>query len=348
MHHSFLSLPCLPFFIPSSPFLVCLFAAIKQSAKNAWNKVKAVGKKVKNAIFGTKKTLAKVPTAVAPTPKPATPAAPAPPKQPAPKEPKKEEPKATQFQPKTVSLTGGPNPLRKALDRVLAEEPDSAAIKKAKDNWRWEDVVLKRLDSYAPPDPRRLKKRLEKVREASGETCVTASDVCMQYPLNMHSCLTAKQACFESKVTVIRLQKAADVCIKAEEPCKRRDWQGQGECLVAKARCKKYLKYTAHSAVLAKKLSRTLRTLQIYDKEAAQARVAVKDGKVPLKAAQAKVKVLEKELKECIKSRTEAQKCEAKDDDVTPPCVKALKAAEECIGAEERLQEVRARALACN
>jgi len=226
---------------------------------------------------------------------------------------------------------------------VLEEEPDSAKVQKTKDNWKWEDVVLQRLDSYVPPDPRQLARRLEKVREASAESCSQADDACNMYPLNMHTCVIAKRGCYESKVTALRLKAASKVCVKAQDICKNRDWKGQGECLVAKAKCKKFLKYTAHSATEAKKLNRQLRELQIYDKEAEKARAAAKEGKIPLEAAKQALASEEKTLKGCIKSRTLAQQCEAKDDDVSPPCVQALKDAGDCVGAEEKVQQAKDR-----
>jgi len=221
----------------------------------------------------------------------------------------------------------------KQLKKVVENEPESAAIQKAKDNWAWEDAIFSKLDTYAPPDPNMIKERIDKFDKESDEQCGKAGVLCVQpsmdHPLNPKTCLKAKKACYHAKVALKVITKASVVCVETMKVCGRQDWKGKGDCLVSKAKCKRLMMAVDHQYKKTQHAAKIVRDMNFNDGEANEGRdVVIKRGEV-VKALQDDHDGKQDAAEKCGQVIDEWKTCQV-NMDKSAECKKAKKAAEKC------------------
>lgn len=234
--------------------------------------------------------------------------------------------KSGKFRPKGLNIKK--TPLSKKLKKVVETEPESAAIAKAKNNWAWEDRVVKRLDGYVPPNPKDIKNRIGVFESDSDHACTQAEVLCVQskieHPVNLKTCKKAQRACFHSKVALRVIREASVVCVKAEVPCARKDWVSKGKCIVEKARCKRLLNAAEYQYAKIHKVGKKVRDMHFNDDEANLAIDSVTRSSADLVKAQNDHDSAEDKAMKCSETISVAETCELNMDE-TPKCVKAKK-----------------------
>ena len=235
------------------------------------------------------------------------------------------------YQPKGLRMKK--TPLTKRLKKVVETEPAAAAIKVAKNNWAWEDNVIKRLDKYVPPDPRDIKHRIATFESEADDACNKAEVLCVQqnldHPLNGKTCQKAQKACFHARVALRVITEASTVCVEAEAPCARKDWQSKGKCLTLKAKCKRLLNAADYQYDQIHKVGKKVRDMNFNDKEANLAIDNVNKQAVNVRKAQRDHDEAEPKAMKCSETIALARTCEL-DMDESPKCVKAKKDATLC------------------
>jgi len=221
----------------------------------------------------------------------------------------------------------------KQLKKVVEEEPESAAIQKAKDNWAWEDAVFGRLDTYAPPDPANLKNRIDKFEREADEQCGKAQALCipksLSHPVNVKTCVAAKKACYHAKVAQRVITKASVACVETVGICGRKDWKGAGDCLVSKAQCKRLMLAVDHQYKRTQASAKIVRDMAFNDNEANEMRDKVEKKGEKVKVAQDSHDNVQPQAEKCETIISTWKQCEI-NMDKSDECKKAEKAAEKC------------------
>lgn len=219
--------------------------------------------------------------------------------------------------------------MKNALREVVHNEPESAALAKAKNNWKWENQVFHRLNKYVPPNPKDIATRQDKLRDEAQNTCAKADSLCGHNVRNMKTCVKAKEACFHAKVAAGKVVRASKICVDAQNMCGRKDFKSKGDCLVQKAKCKKFVMATNHSVKLSEKISKKVRDMEILDKEAEKLSIKVDNKRADVEALEAKAKKLEKVALQCKKYKKVEKEC-MDNADFSAECQSTIREVKKC------------------